>query len=125
MPNKKKEYSKETSVRTLKNFPTLFERNPKLLNALEGKYTFSGEKTPSEILKNWNNLTQRQEMFQFLGWLIGGIENMKMGAIFYIKLHEKLKLVECVESILANADESEIDVYIRARMEVWNKYGRK
>lgn len=123
MPNKK-EYSKETSVRTLQNFPSILERNPKLLNALEERYVFSGEKTPVDILLNWNNSTKKIEKFQFLGWVIGGIEVMGMSAMFYIRLHEKATLVECVNAILAHASEKEKEAYKNARMEVWRRYGK-
>lgn len=123
MPNKK-EYSKETSVRTLKNFPTILERNPKLLNVLEERYIFSEEKTPIDVLLNWNNDTKKIEKFQFLGWMMGGIEVMGMSAMFYIRLYEKATLVECVNAILANASEAEHEAYKNARMEIWHKYGK-
>ena len=123
MPNKK-EYSKETSVRTLQSFPTILERNPKLLRVLEERNIFSGEKTPSDILLNWNNDTKKIEKFQFLGWLMGGIETMGMSAMFYIKLHEKTTLVECVNAILAYASETEKEAYKNARIEVWRRYGK-
>ena len=124
MPNKK-EYSKETSVRTLQSFPTILERNPKLLRVLEERNIFSGEKTPSDILLNWNNDTKKIEKFQFLGWLMGGIETMRMSAMFYIKLHEKTTLVECVNAILAYASETEKEAYKNARMKVCRRYGKK
>lgn len=123
MPNKK-EYSKETSVRTLQSFPTILERNPKLLRVLEERNIFSGEKTPSDILLNWSDNTQRYEKLQFLGWLMGGIEVMGMSAMFYIRLHEKATLVECVNAILAHASEKEKEAYKNARMEVWRRYGK-
>ena len=120
----KKEYSKETSVRTLQNFPSILERNPKLLNVLEERNVFSCEKTPSDILLNWNNDTKKIEKFRFLGWLMGGIETMGMSAMFYIKLHEKTTLVECVNAILAYASETEKEAYKNARIEVWRRYGK-
>ena len=71
-----------------------------------------------------SNDTKKIEKFRFLGWLMGGIETMGMSAMFYIKLHEKTTLVECVNAILAYASETEKEAYKNARIEVWRRYGK-
>ena len=112
MPKKKKEYSVVTSMRTMESFPTVLERNPRLLPELERRSPFKNDdgESAKEMLENWKN-QKNLDRFSLLGWLKGCLDQMGMSAIFYITLDQKNQMSDCIQAILFNATDEEKEAY--------------
>lgn len=93
------------------NLDTIYElikdEAPRLVGALEAKYCFENEKTPSEMLENFESLT-RIEKIELLGWIVSAsnrlIDDMAWGAISYITLSTMRRIDKMVEKELSDAN---------------------